>query len=73
MTDAYKDLCETARTLGDDEVRVLALIATRLRTGAKQYGALAIARDQRDWAKEAAEEYLDATVYLAIAAIAGQR
>lgn len=71
--DHYKDLCETARDLGDDELRVLVLIAKRLQMGAKQYGILNVACDPRDWAKEAGEEFLDATVYLAAAAIAGER
>lgn len=67
MTDRYKDLCEAARDLGDDELRVLALIASRLRMGKSQYGDLDLARDGRDFRKEACEEFLDATVYLAIA------
>lgn len=51
--------------LGADELRVVQAIAARLTMGARQYGALAIASDARDWRKEAAEELLDAVVYLA--------
>lgn len=52
--------------LGDDERRVLVAIAKRLAKGATQYGPLCVAADQRDWGREANEEFLDATVYLAI-------
>jgi hypothetical protein len=52
--------------LGDDERRVLLVIAERLSRGATQYGKLDIARDTRDWKQEAHEEFLDASVYLAV-------
>lgn len=52
--------------LGDDERRVLLVIAERLSRGAAQYGQLDVSRDTRDWKQEAHEEFLDASVYLAV-------
>ena len=52
--------------LGEDERHVLTEIALRLEMGAGQYGPLRIAEDRRSWTTEACEEYLDASVYLAI-------
>ena len=51
--------------LGDGERAVLLAIAKRLAMGRQQYGALDPAGDPRDWKREAAEEALDASVYLA--------
>lgn len=58
--------------LGEDERRVLTEIALRLEMGAGQYGALSIAKDRRSWTTEASEEFLDASVYLAIAMLRGR-
>lgn len=58
--------------LGEDERRVLTEIALRLEMGAGQYGALSIATDRRRWSVEASEEFLDASVYLAIAMLRGR-
>jgi hypothetical protein len=55
--------------LGADELRVLETIAGRLRFGARQYGALDVGRDRRDWRDEEAEELLDGCVYLACEAM----
>lgn len=55
--------------LGADELRVVEAIAARLVMGARQYGPLDIDHDSRDWRAEAAEEMLDASVYLAAALI----
>lgn len=52
--------------LGDDEEEVLRVLRGRLEMGQKQYGKLDIARDGREWTKEAMEETLDLCVYLAI-------
>ena len=52
--------------LNDDETTVLLRITERLVIGRKQYGALDVATDRRDWTKEANEEALDLAVYLAI-------
>lgn len=62
MTSLVKD----AQELGEDELRVLVQIASRLRQGREEYGALSIASDPRDWMGEACAEYLDASVYLAV-------
>jgi hypothetical protein len=51
--------------LGEDEVRVLARIASRLLRGAEIYGRLSVARDRRDFGKEAREEIEDSLVYFA--------
>jgi hypothetical protein len=53
--------------LGPDEITVLTRIAERLAMGADTYGPLEIARDDRDFRKEAREEVEDALVYLACA------
>lgn len=58
--------------LGPDEVRVLTRIAERLVMGGKQYGALDIANDRRDWTEEARQEVLDLAVYAAIKLEAGR-
>jgi len=51
---------------GGDEEDVLRVIRERVELGQKQYGKLDIARDEREWTKEALEETLDLCVYLAI-------
>ena len=58
--------------LGDDERRVLMAIAKRLVRGVDQYGPLLVGSDSRDWTREANEEFLDATVYLAIRTLQGK-
>lgn len=55
--------------LGPDERRVLERIAHRLRIGAHSHGALDLARDPRDWTREAAEHLLDGCVRLACDAV----
>jgi hypothetical protein len=64
---AWRALAAHAAWLGDDEMRVLARIAERLRHGAGVYGQLHLHRDTRDFRKEAREELEDALVYLACA------
>ncbi len=49
--------------LGARERKVLILIGERLLMGQKAYGHLT--QRKKDWAKEAAEEAFDGTVYLA--------
>lgn len=51
--------------LGADERRVMVVLAGRLRRGAKAYGPLDLATDQRDWEKERGEEVADLLVYSA--------
>ena len=55
--------------LNDDEQRVLLAIAKRLAMGRKQYGALDLSKDPRTWTKEAYEEALDMSNYLAMALV----
>lgn len=65
---AMNALLSEVDTLGVDELRVLTRIAWRLNMGAKQYGVLNVAADQRDFrGKELREELEDALVYSAIA------
>jgi hypothetical protein len=55
--------------LGNDEQRVVLAIAQRLALGRRQYGALDLATDQRTWMREAYEEALDMSNYLAMALV----
>jgi hypothetical protein len=56
--------------LGDDEVRVLGLVATRLAADQRQSGKLALRTDRRDWRSEA----LDGLTFIAAALVrAGRR
>lgn len=55
--------------LGPDELRVVARVVERLRMGQKQYGALDIAGNAKDWRAEATEEFLDGAIYLAMQSI----
>lgn len=65
---AWSELARLTAHLNDDEVRVLVRIAERLRGGARVYGPLRLARDERMFrTKEAREEIEDALVYLACA------
>jgi|TARA_R100000781_G_scaffold93029_1_gene57719 hypothetical protein len=45
--------------------KIIKLIEERLQVGKKEYGTELNPLDGRDWMKEALEELLDATVYLA--------
>lgn len=55
------ELLEVWRQLGPNAQKLLLKLGERLAMGAKRYGDFPI----RSWRKEAAEEALDATVYLA--------
>ena len=65
-SDLRQHIASTCAELGVDELRVIDLIASRLLVGLKQYGALNIAEDRRDWRAQADEEWADAAVYAAI-------
>ena len=54
-----------------DELRVVDVILARLELGRQRYGALDLSQP-RDWAKERAEELLDAHVYAACELISKQ-
>lgn len=58
-------LTELVFELGFDEMRVLILVAERLRVGQQHYGRFDLATDRRDFAHEALEEIADALVYAA--------
>lgn len=66
MTSLQADLAPIWRELSEGERRVLVEVAKRLRMGLDRYGALDVEGDPRDFRREATEEFLDATVYLAI-------
>jgi hypothetical protein len=59
------DLHAALAGLGEDELRVVVLVAKRLAMGRKAYGPLDIKGDRRDSRYEASEELLDGCVYLA--------
>ena len=65
-------LVEIAAELGTDELRVLLLVAERLARGRRQYGALQVAHDGRDFRHEALEEVADALVYVSATLIRGR-
>ena len=54
-----------ARELSEDGQEVVALIAERMRHGQEQYGELDLESDERDYRREANEEWADAAVYAA--------
>ncbi len=60
-------LTEVCAELGTDELRVLVLVADRLRTGRRRYGTLDVATDRRCFPVEALEEAADGLVYAAVA------
>jgi hypothetical protein len=72
---AIVTLEEILPALGDDEVRVLAMVGTRLAAGQRRYGRLSLRTDRRDWHTEAIEECADGLAYLAAALVRveGQR
>jgi hypothetical protein len=51
--------------LEPDARTVVRLIVERLIIGRKAYGALHLDVDERDWVKEASDEVLDLSVYMA--------
>jgi hypothetical protein len=55
--------------LNDDELAVLVVVAERLASGRAPYGPLVLATDRRNFRAEAAEEGMDAALYLAMHAV----
>jgi hypothetical protein len=49
--------------LGDDELRVLGLLARRMLEGERVYGRMDVANDERDLEMERGEELADAAIY----------
>ena len=72
-TRLRRELAALAARLGADELRVLVLLATRVRVGQTRYGRLDLRRDRRDLRREAVEELADALFYLAAAVLRRQR
>lgn len=58
-------LIEIAEVLNDDEREVWGEIGERICRGREPYGELDLDNDPRDFGHEAAEEAMDALVYLA--------
>lgn len=69
---AFSRTVSLLRELGPDELRVMHELAKRLWAGQTTYGRLNISRDTRDWTREASEEALDLSVYLAIRILKGK-
>lgn len=59
--------------LGVDELEVLAVIAERMARGRAVYGEWHADTDQRNHRREAAEEGMDAAVYLAMEEVRARR
>ena len=59
--------------LGDDELELLLLIATRLWDGQRRYGRFDLDRDRREFDREALEEVADALVYSGVALVHRRR
>jgi hypothetical protein len=66
------NLDEVIAELGDEERRVLLVLAKRLLMGQRTIGRLDLAKDARDWRRERAEELADALIYGAILEVAGE-
>lgn len=64
VSDPRGELASLAGSMGDDECRILVRVARRLKFGEGRYGPLNLAKDRRDFMKEAAEEVLDWLVYV---------
>lgn len=70
-TELVIALAEAIPQLSTDEKRVVNAIVQRLlRVGREHYSPLDLARDERDWGKEAAEELADALFYFAAREVA---
>jgi hypothetical protein len=66
-------LVEICAELGADELRVVILVAERLRVGQRRYGRFDVGTDRRDFHHEAIEEVADALVYAACGLMRGRR
>ena len=67
------ELGEVLERLGDDEIAVLHLVATRVLAGQATYGHLSVASDGRDFVREALEEACDGCFYIAVSLLRGRR
>jgi hypothetical protein len=70
-TGMAERLVEICAELGPGELRVLVLVAERLRTGQRRYGRFDLGTDRRDFRHESLEEVADALVYAACGLLRG--
>ena len=70
--DTARQLLELCAELGADELRVLLLVAERLRIGQRRYGRFDLVTDRRDFQHESLEEIADAMVYAACGLMRGR-
>jgi len=68
---AVAPLADVLVQLGEDERRVILVLAKRLLEGQRCYGRLDLANDARDWRKERAQELADVLVYGAFEELKG--
>jgi hypothetical protein len=61
--EAVGPLAEVVAELGEDERKVMLVLAKRLLEGQRCYGRLDLANDPRDWRKERTQELADVLVY----------
>lgn len=66
-------MVELLGPLAGDELEVVGMVIERLRLGRSRYGQLDLARDERVWSREAAEEVIDGLIYAAIGAVVEAR
>lgn len=62
-----QDLTDVAAQLGHDELKLLLLLATRMRDGQARYGHLDARRDRRNFKRETLEEVVDGLFYIGAA------
>ena len=62
-----QDLTDVAAQLGHDELKLLLLLATRMRDGQARYGHLDVRRDRRNFTRETLEEVVDGLFYIGAA------
>jgi hypothetical protein len=67
-----RELAEVAAQLGNDELALVVLVATRAMVGQRRYGLLAVESDRRDFIHEAVEEVTDGLFYVGAALLAAR-
>jgi hypothetical protein len=60
-------LTDVAAQLGHEELKVVLLLATRMRDGQARYGHLDVRRDRRNFTRETLEEVVDGLFYIGAA------
>ena len=71
--DIWEAITATCAELNRDELAVVAEVCRRMARGRQQYGALDLARDERDFAGEARAEVYDLLAYVAMDSLKGPR